>query len=169
MQRAKNEKLKKQYVDKMLLFLNNKYSRMFKDKKITTEKLRKEIEKLLGNQNFKNFDYQSNLKTVEKSILLKASKIGTIKYEPVQMSKINDLLNFDKDKYLADESEKNNENIKHISTNSNKNKSKEKNIKPNLEKNLQIKSNKIAGIKEIKKQEVKKEPLNNNNSFRIKY
>ena len=162
MQRAKNEKLKKQYVDKMLLFLNNKYSRMFKDKKITTEKLRKEIEKLFGNQNFKNFDYQSNLKTVEKSILLKASKTGTIKYEPVQMSKINDLLNFDKDKYLADESEKNNENIKHISTNSNKNKSKEKNIKPNLEKNLQIKSYKIAGKKEIKKQEVKKEPLNNN-------
>ena len=45
MQRAKNEKLKKQYVDKMLLFLNNKYSRMFKDKKITNEKLRKILKK----------------------------------------------------------------------------------------------------------------------------
>ena len=74
MQRAKNEKLKKQYVDKMLLFLNNKYSRIFKDKKLTNEKLRKEVDKLLGNQNFKTFDYQSNLKKVEKSILSKVSK-----------------------------------------------------------------------------------------------
>ena len=105
MQRAKNEKLKKQYIDKMLLFLNNKYSRMFKDKKITNDRLRKDVEKIIGNQNFKNFDYQSNLKKVEKSILSKASKIGQIKYEPVQMSKINDLLNFDKDKYLLEESE----------------------------------------------------------------
>ena len=140
MQRAKNEKLKKQYVDKMLLFLNNKYSRMFKDKKITNEKLRKDIEKMLGNQNFKNFDYQSNLKTVEKSILAKASKIGQIKYQPVQMSKINDLLNFDKDKYLTDEPEKQKENIQKVNnTNDNtkktvKNKSKEKNIKTNLDK-----------------------------------
>ena len=122
MQRAKNEKLKKQYVDKMLLFLNNKYSRMFKDKKITNEKLRKDIEKFLGNQNFKNFDYQSNLKQLEKSILTKASKIGQIKYQPVQMSKINDLLNFDKDKYLAEEQEKNNENPQKANdTNKNKN------------------------------------------------
>ncbi len=140
MQRAKNEKLKKQYVDKMLLFLNNKYSRMFKDKKITNEKLRKDIEKMLGNQNFKNFDYQSNLKTVEKSILAKASKIGQIKYQPVQMSKINDLLNFDKDKYLTDEPEKQKENIQKVNnTNDNtkktvKNKSKEKIIKTNLDK-----------------------------------
>ena len=124
MQRAKNEKLKKQYVDKMLLFLNNKYSRMFKDKNIKNEKLRKDIEKIIGNQNFKNFDYQSNLKTVEKTILAKASKIGQIKYQPVQMSKINDLLNFDKDKYLSDEIEKNNENTKNASNIKTKNKSK---------------------------------------------
>ena len=154
MQRAKNEKLKKQYVDKMLLFLNNKYSRMFKDKKITNEKLRKDIEKMLGNQNFKNFDYQSNLKTVEKSILAKASKIGQIKYQPVQMSKINDLLNFDKDKYLSDEPEKQKENIQKVNnTNINKtikNKSKEKNIKTVLDKD-QIKNNQKEITKEPKK------------------
>ena len=40
------------------------------------------------------------LKKVEKSILAKVSKMGDIKYEPVQMSKINNLLNFDKEKYL---------------------------------------------------------------------
>ena len=151
MQRAKNEKLKKQYVDKMLLFLNNKYSRMFKDKNIKNEKLRKDIEKIIGNQNFKNFDYQSNLKTVEKTILAKASKIGQIKYQPVQMSKINDLLNFDKDKYLSDEIEKNNETTKNPSNIKTKNKSKEKNIKTNLEKN-QIKN---------KEKEIKQEPIIN--------
>ena len=138
MQRAKNEKLKKQYVDKMLLFLNNKYSRMFKDKKITTEKLRKDIEKLLGNQNFKNFDYQSNLKKVEKSILSKASKIGQIKYQPVQMSKINDLLNFDKDKYL-EENEKNIEPAKNNNTNNKNNITRQKpksKSKEKINKNL---------------------------------
>ena len=131
MQRAKNEKLKKQYVDKMLLFLNNKYSRIFKDKKLTNEKLRKEVDKLLGNQNFKTFDYQSNLKKVEKSILSKVSKIGQIKYEPVQMSKINDLLNFDKDKYISEEVEKNNDNInksQKANNNLNKKNSQEKKI-----------------------------------------
>ena len=142
MQRAKNEKLKKQYVDKMLLFLNNKYSRIFKDKKLTNEKLRKEVEKLLGNQNYKTFDYQSNLKKVEKSILSKVSKIGQIKYEPVQMSKINDLLNFDKDKYISEEAEKTNDNN-----------SKSQNTNNNLNK-----TNKSKGKKTIKKEEAIKSP-----------
>ena len=160
MQRAKNEKLKKQYIDKMLLFLNNKYSRMFKDKKITNDRLRKDVEKIIGNQNFKNFDYQSNLKKVEKSILSKASKIGQIKYEPVQMSKINDLLNFDKDKYLLEESEKNNENIKKTNVNITNNKSKEKTIKTNLDKK-QPKNKEIPGKITNKKEEIKKEPIIN--------
>ena len=140
MQRAKNEKLKKQIVDKMILFLNNKYNRMFKDKKITNEMLRKDIDKLIGNQNFKNFDYQTNIKKVEKSILSKASKIGKIKYQPVQMNKINDLLNIDKDKYLAEEIDKNNNN-KNIINNNIINRT-EKNIKNNLDKNNEIKVNK---------------------------
>ena len=140
MQRAKNEKLKKQIVDKMILFLNNKYNRMFKDKKITNEMLRKDIDKLIGNQNFKNFDYQTNIKKVEKSILSKASKIGKIKYQPVQMNKINDLLNFDKDKYLSEEIDKNNNN-KNIIDNNIINRT-EKNIKNNLDKNNEVKVNK---------------------------
>ena len=140
MQRAKNEKLKKQIVDKMILFLNNKYNRMFKDKKITNEMLRKDIDKLIGNQNFKNFDYQTNIKKVEKSILSKASKIGKIKYQPVQMNKINDLLNFDKDKYLAEEIDKNNNN-KNIIDNNIINRT-EKNIKNNLDKNNEVQVNK---------------------------
>ena len=140
MQRAKNEKLKKQIVDKMILFLNNKYNRMFKDKKITNEMLRKDIDKLIGNQNFKNFDYQTNIKKVEKSILSKASKIGKIKYQPVQMNKINDLLNFDKDKYLSEEIDKNNNN-KNIINNNIINRT-EKNIKNNLDKNNEVKVNK---------------------------
>ena len=135
MQRAKNEKLKKQFVDKMLLFLNNKYSRVFKDKGFTNEKLRLEVNKLLGNQNYKTFDYQTNLKKVEKSILTKVSKMGDVKYEPVQMSKINELLKFDKEQYLMEEKTK-----KKVNKSKTKSKSKEKNIRtksgPKPKKNI---------------------------------
>lgn len=160
MQRAKNEKLKKQYVDKMLLFLNNKYSRIFKDKKLTNEKLRKEVEKLLGNQNYKTFDYQSNLKKVEKSILSKLSKIGQIKYEPVQMSKINDLLNFDKDKYISEEAEKTNDNnSKSQNTNNNLNKSNKSKEKKTIKKEEAIKSPPTVNEKIESKNEIQE---NNN-------
>ena len=160
MQRAKNEKLKKQYVDKMLLFLNNKYSRIFKDKKLTNEKLRKEVEKLLGNQNYKTFDYQSNLKKVEKSILSKVSKIGKIKYEPVQMSKINDLLNFDKDKYISEEAEKTNDNnSKSQNTNNNLNKTNKSKEKKTIKKEEAIKSPPTVNEKTEEKNEIQE---NNN-------
>ena len=160
MQRAKNEKLKKQYVDKMLLFLNNKYSRIFKDKKLTNEKLRKEVEKLLGNQNYKTFDYQSNLKKVEKSILSKVSKIGKIKYEPVQMSKINDLLNFDKDKYISEEAEKTNDNnSKSQNTNNNLNKTNKSKEKKTIKKEEAIKSPPTVNEKIESKNEIQE---NNN-------
>ena len=160
MQRAKNEKLKKQYVDKMLLFLNNKYSRIFKDKKLTNEKLRKEVEKLLGNQNYKTFDYQSNLKKVEKSILSKVSKIGQIKYEPVQMSKINDLLNFDKDKYISEEAEKTNDNnSKSQNTNNNLNKTNKSKEKKTIKKEEAIKSTPTVNEKTEEKNEIQE---NNN-------
>ena len=160
MQRAKNEKLKKQYVDKMLLFLNNKYSRIFKDKKLTNEKLRKEVEKLLGNQNYKTFDYQSNLKKVEKSILSKVSKIGQIKYEPVQMSKINDLLNFDKDKYISEEAEKTNDNnSKSQNTNNNLNKTNKSKEKKTIKKEEAIKSPPTVNEKTEEKNEIQE---NNN-------
>ena len=160
MQRAKNEKLKKQYVDKMLLFLNNKYSRIFKDKKLTNEKLRKEVEKLLGNQNYKTFDYQSNLKKVEKSILSKLSKIGQIKYEPVQMSKINDLLNFDKDKYISEEAEKTNDNnSKSQNTNNNLNKINKSKEKKTIKKEEAIKSPPTVNEKIESKNEIQE---NNN-------
>ena len=170
MQRAKNEKLKKQYVDKMLLFLNNKYSRIFKDKKLTNEKLRKEVEKLLGNQNYKTFDYQSNLKKVEKSILSKVSKIGQIKYEPVQMSKINDLLNFDKDKYISEEAEKTNDNnSKSQNTNNNLNKTNKSKEKKTIKKEEAIKSpptvnEKIESKNEIQENNNITDNNNNNNS-----
>ena len=160
MQRAKNEKLKKQYVDKMLLFLNNKYSRIFKDKKLTNEKLRKEVEKLLGNQNYKTFDYQSNLKKVEKSILSKVSKIGQIKYEPVQMSKINDLLNFDKDKYISEEAEKTNDNnSKSQNTNNDLNKTNKSKEKKTIKKEEAIKSPPTVNEKIESKNEIQE---NNN-------
>ena len=102
MKRAKNEKLKQTYCDKMLKYLNDKYSRVFKDKHFTNDKLKAEINKLLGNQDFKKFDYETNLKKIEKTILNKVSKIGKVKYEPIQMSKINDLINIDKSLYTVE-------------------------------------------------------------------
>ena len=88
----------------MILFLYNKYICVFKDKGFNNEKLRTEINKLLSNQKFKAFDYQLNLKKVEKTIFAKVSKWGILS---MSLSKLkNELLNFDKDKYLL-ESEKN--------------------------------------------------------------
>ena len=121
----KNEYFK-QIVDKMILFLNNKYNRMFKDKKITNEMLRKDIDKLIGNQNFKNFDYQTNIKKVEKSILSKASKIGKIKYQPVLKN--------------------NKDNIYNIKINKNVNRSIEKNRNYKTQMSFRIEKNKERKI-----------------------
>ena len=102
MKRAKNEKLKQNYCNKILKYLNDKYNRVFKDKYFTNDKLKAEINKLLGNQDFQKFDYETNLKKIEKIILNKVSKVGKVKYEPIQMSKINDLINIDKLLYVVE-------------------------------------------------------------------
>ena len=91
---SKNERLKQVNIDKIALFLNNKYNKVFKDKNFTLGVLKYEISKLLIGKNMKSFNFNENIKKIEKSILKTVSNYGEIKYEPVQMDKINNLLSY---------------------------------------------------------------------------
>ena len=92
MQMTKNERLKQANVDKISVFLSKKYNKVFKDKGFTNEILKQEISKLLIGKDMKTFNFNENIKKIEKSILKKVTNYGEIKYEPVQMAKINNLL-----------------------------------------------------------------------------
>ena len=91
---SKNERLKQINIDKIALFLNNKYNKVFKDKNFTMNSLKYEISKLLIGKNMKLFKFDESIKKIEKSILKTLSNYGEIKYEPVQMDKINNLLTY---------------------------------------------------------------------------
>ena len=90
----KNERLKQANIDKISLFLNKKYNKVFKDKGFTIDILKQEISKLLLGKDMKSFNFNENNKKIEKSILKKISNYGEIKYEPIYMTKIDDLLNY---------------------------------------------------------------------------
>ena len=91
---SKNERLKQVNIDKIALFLSNKYNKVFKDKNFTMETLKYEVSKLLIGKNMKTFKFRESIKKIEKSILKIVSNYGEIKYEPVQMDKINNLLSY---------------------------------------------------------------------------
>ena len=91
---TKNERLKQANIDKISLFLNKKYNKVFKDKGFTIDILKQEISKLLLGKDMKSFNYNENIKKIEKTILKKISNYGEIKYEPIYMAKIDDLLNY---------------------------------------------------------------------------
>ena len=91
---SKNERLKQVNIDKIALFLSNKYNKVFKDKNFTMETLKYEVSKLLIGKNMKTFKFSESIKKIEKSILKTVSNYGEIKYEPVQMDKINNLLSY---------------------------------------------------------------------------
>ena len=91
---SKNERLKQVNIDKIALFLSNKYNKVFKDKNFTMETLKYEVSKLLIGKNMKTFKFSESIKKIEKSILKTLSNYGEIKYEPVQMDKINNLLSY---------------------------------------------------------------------------
>ena len=91
---SKNERLKQVNIDKIALFLSNKYNKVFKDKNLSMNELKYEISRLLVGKNMKLFNFNESIKKIEKSILKKISNYGEIKYEPVQMDKINNLLSY---------------------------------------------------------------------------
>jgi hypothetical protein len=91
---SKNERLKRVNIDKIALFLNNKYNKVFQDKNFSMNALKYEISRLLVGKNMKVFNFNESIKKIEKSILITVSNYGEIKYEPVQMDKINNLLSY---------------------------------------------------------------------------
>ena len=109
---AKNEKLKQANIDKIALFLNRKYNKVFKDKEFTMDILKKEISKLLVGKDMKTFNFNESIKKIEKSILKKIANYGEIKYEPVQMTRINDLLSYNTKQIQEHNINKNNINIR---------------------------------------------------------
>ena len=91
---SKNELMKQINIDKIALFLSNKYNKIFKDKNFTMNILKNEISRLLIGKNMKLFNFNESIKKIEKSILKRVSNYGEIKYEPIQMDKINNLLSY---------------------------------------------------------------------------
>lgn len=91
---TKNEKLKQANIEKISLFLNKKYNKVFKDRQFTIDILKYEVSRLLLGKNMKTFNFNDCIKKIEKAILKKLSNYGELKYEPIQMTKINDLLSY---------------------------------------------------------------------------
>ena len=104
---TKNEKLKQANIDKISLFLNKKYKKVFKDKQFTMDILKQEVSRLLIGKDMKTFNFNESIKKIEKAILKKVSNFGEIKYEPIQMAKINDLLY-----YNSNQLQENKQNLK---------------------------------------------------------
>ena len=89
---TKNERLKQVNIDKISLFLSKKYNKVFKDKEFTMDILKYEVAKLLLGKDMKTFNFNDNIRKIEKAILKKVTNYGQIKYEPIQMNKINNLI-----------------------------------------------------------------------------
>ena len=102
-----NQKLKQTNIDKISLFLNKKYNKVFKDKQFTMDILKQEVSRFLLGKDMKTFNFNDSIKKIEKVILKKVSNYGEIKYEPIQMEKINELLC-----YNANQLQENKQNIK---------------------------------------------------------
>lgn len=89
---TKTQKLKKTYVDKIVLFLSKKYSGFFKDKNYTHNQLLSDISKALPEKDVKNFNLGTGLSKFEKLILEKISKLESKKRTVLEMDHINQLL-----------------------------------------------------------------------------
>jgi len=93
---TKNERLKQANIDKISLFLSKKYNKVFKDKEFTMDILKYEVAKLLLGKDMKTFNFNDNIRKIEKAILKKVTNYGKIKFEPIQMNKINNLISSNK-------------------------------------------------------------------------
>ena len=89
---TKSQKLKKTYVDKIVLFLSNKYKGFFKDKNYTQKQLVSDVSKALSEKEMKTFNLGTALTKYEKMILEKISKIESKKPIGLEMDHINQLL-----------------------------------------------------------------------------
>lgn len=103
---TKTQKLKKTYVDKIVLFLSKKYSGFFKDKNYTQNQLVSDISKALPEKDVKNFNLGTGLSKFEKLILEKISKLESKKSCVLEMDHINQLLPKQKNEKKEIKSEK---------------------------------------------------------------
>ena len=149
---TKNEKLKQANIDKISLFLNKKYKKVFKDKQFTMDILKQEVSRLLLGKDMKTFNFNESIKKIEKEILKKVSNFGEIKCEPVQMAKINDLLY-----YNSNQLQENKQNIK-----------KENIPRPN---NLKIKAPKSENdrVNKLNSQKRVQSALTNNQNMNLNF
>ena len=137
--KTKIEKLRKAYTEKIVLFLNNKYTKVFKDKGYSNAMLTNDVNKMMTEKEINNFDFSRDIKKYEKKVLTKVSNIQKTKYVPLNMDKINELL-----------PKSNNENIKNDNNIILENKENEK--KEIKKENIKIPNNIINNVN-----------LNNNN------
>ena len=92
MYQSKKEKLKKTIIEKIMLFLTNKYGGIFKDKNYSQTMLNADLNKLLTDNEIKNFQFARDIQKYEKLILQKISKIQNQKVIPLEMNQIEKLL-----------------------------------------------------------------------------
>jgi hypothetical protein len=141
MYKSKKEKLKKVIIEKIILFLNNKYGGIFKDKGYTQTMLNTDLNKLLTDNEIKNFQFAKDIQKYEKIILQKVSKLQNPKVIPLEMNQIEKLLPKHSDslnqKEINNENKKNNRLI-NVKNNENDNLNKN-NIPYSTEKIKQLK------------------------------
>ena len=96
MDRKQLQKIKKTFINKCTLFINQKYSNILKDRNFSNEKLTEEIAKIINKRDIKkfaNFDFKTEIRQIERSILKKiSSSYNTVKQATVNMEKINNLI-----------------------------------------------------------------------------
>lgn len=87
------QKKKQQVIEKIALFLKNKFSKLFADKGYTQKQLHSDLNNMITESDLKNFDYTTIIIRIEKSVLDILSKMENIEV-PVglDLNKINSLI-----------------------------------------------------------------------------
>ena len=65
--KTKIEKLRKAYTEKIVLFLNNKYTKVFKDKGYSNAMLTNDVNKMMTEKEINNFDFSRDIKNMRKN------------------------------------------------------------------------------------------------------
>jgi hypothetical protein len=88
-----NSKKKQQIVEKIATFLKNKFSKLFNEKNYNLKQITFDLNSLITENDLKNFDYQTAILRIEKTILEKVSKMESKEVKGIlDMNKINELI-----------------------------------------------------------------------------
>jgi hypothetical protein len=159
---ANNQRKKQQIVEKISTFLKNKFSKIFKEKGYTPKHLLIDLNNLITDNDILNFDYNTVILRVEKSILEILSKLETkeVNSALLDMKKINELIskpNVNRNNKLSAressdlqqtvQKQRNNLN-KDITTSETEKKMRQTKSVDNLISTLEIKNKKLLDLKE---------------------